>query len=97
MPRPAAPADSQGDLDAKVLAFVARKVRGQLAEHERTQHDAATVLDLSQAAVSRRLKGEVDFGVTELVRLAAWLEVPVGDLLPRLDSNQQPAGNRAAA
>jgi len=56
------------DLDAQVLSFVARKVRGQLAERERTQTDAAEVLDLSQAAVSRRVKGQVAFTVTELSR-----------------------------
>lgn len=59
-----------------------RKVRGQLAEHEMNQADAARVLGLSQAAVSRRLTGDVDFTVTELVRLAQWLRIPLGDLLP---------------
>lgn len=84
-------------LDAQVVAIVARKVRGRLAEHEKTQHDAAAVLGLSQAAVNRRLKGRVDFTASELWRLSRWLEVPLLDLLPRLDSNQQPAGYPALA
>lgn len=61
---------------------VARKVRGQLAEHERTQHEAATALGLSQSAVNRRLKGHLAFTIVELGMLAEWLRIDVTALLP---------------
>ena len=62
---------------------VARRVRGQLAEHEKTQHDAAAALGLSQSAVNRRLKGHLAFTIVELGILAEWMGVPITDLLPR--------------
>jgi len=68
------------------------RVCGELAEHARTQTDLANALGISQPAVSRRLLGEVDFRYTELVRTALWLGVPLQQLLPRKDSNLQPAG-----
>lgn len=91
-----------------------RRVRGRLAESEVSQERAAQVLGLSQAAMSRRLSGRVDFTISELLDLAEWLGVTLDDLLPRevangnrpqpvraevggelprLDSNQQPAGS----
>ncbi|MFN0282695.1 MAG: hypothetical protein ACKVZ6_12095 [Kineosporiaceae bacterium] len=60
----------------------------RLAEHEKTQQDAADVLGIPVAAFNRRMKGHVDFTTPELFRLAAWQRVPLEDLLPRLDSNQ---------
>jgi len=84
-------------LDARVASIVARKIRGRLAESERTQQDAADVLGFSVAAFNRRMKGHVDFTTPELFRLAVWLDVPLTDLLPRMDSNHQPAGWPVAA
>lgn len=70
---------------------LARRIRGELAEHEKTQDDAAFVLGLSQAAVNRRLRGHVEWSAVELRRLALWLGVPLRSLLPQVDSNHQPA------
>lgn len=39
-------------------------------------------LGLSQAAVSRRLNGETEFSVAELLSVAALLDVPAASLLP---------------
>ena len=62
---------------------VARKVRGQLAEQEKTQLDAAMVLGLSQPAVNRRMKGHLAFSIVELGILAEWLGLDVTALLPK--------------
>jgi len=89
--------DDLGDLaalDRQWAVGVGLMVRGRLAENERTQHDAARVLGLSQAAVNRRIKGQTAFSITELARISLWLNVPIPELLPRKDSNLQPADYR---
>lgn len=45
-----------------------------------TQESVAKALGVSQAAVSRRLRGTVDFTVTELAIVAELLEVPAATL-----------------
>lgn len=59
----------------------AAAVRQALSEARRTQTEAAEQLGVSQAAISRRLSGEVEFTAAELHTLAAWLARPVGDLI----------------
>jgi transcriptional regulator with XRE-family HTH domain len=59
------------------------------------QQDLAAALGTSQANVSRKLRGLTVFSPTDLVKLARLLEVDAGELLPRLDSNQQPFGYRS--
>lgn len=57
-----------------------------------TQVAVAPLMGTSQANLSRKLRGEVVWTVEDLVRIAAVLDVEPGELLPRLDSNQQPSG-----
>lgn len=58
-------------------------VRDALTAAGKSQTEAAVTLGLSQAALSRRLLGHVDFTVVELRKLAAWLGVPVTALVDR--------------
>lgn len=46
-----------------------------------TQETVARALHLSQAAVSRRLRGTVDFTITELHEIAELLDVDIADLV----------------
>lgn len=55
---------------------VGSEVRGLLAKHKISQSAAGRHLGLSQAAMSRRLAGEVPFNVTELDALASLIGVP---------------------
>lgn len=55
-----------------------RDVMGQAGVSQQT---LAVHLKISQAAVSRRLAGSVDFNVTELRSTADLLDVPVQSLL----------------
>ena len=48
-----------------------------MARRKKSQSDIASQLGLSQAAVSRRLSGDVDFTSSQLVLLARYLDVPV--------------------
>jgi len=60
---------------------VAAEIRAGLARRGLTQGDLAAALGLSQAAVSRRLTGEVPIDVEELTAVADWLGVPLSALL----------------
>ena len=71
---------------------VAEEVRALMARRRISQEVAAQAIGRSQSYMSRRAKGEMPFDVTDLERLAKLLDVPVTQLLPRLDSNQEPAG-----
>ncbi len=78
--------------------LVAGNVRALMARRGVSQHQVADVLGLSQTAVSKRLRGVTPWDVNEMGTLAEAFGVPIavllegGDRLPRLDSNQQPAG-----
>lgn len=80
---------------------VAEEARALIARKRIRQPVIAKALGLSQAAVSRRLTGDVDFYSGEVKTLAALLEVPVGvlygDPMPvEVDSNHQPADESPA-
>ncbi len=63
---------------------VARLVRMELAGSPvKTPTELARRLGVSQTTVWRRLSGEVDFTVIELVKIARVLGVPAWRLLPR--------------
>lgn len=62
-------------------AEIGANVRAELARAGRTQSDLAYFLGLAQPNVSRRLRGEVEFSASELLRTAAFLGVPATTLL----------------
>ena len=56
-------------------------VRAAMAHRRAKQSDLAAALRISQPAVSARLAGKTPFTVAELAAVAAYLNVPVLDLL----------------
>ena len=52
----------------------------------RRQIALAKLLDVSQQSVSKKLRGDVDWRVSELVHIAAQYEVTVSDLLEGYDA-----------
>lgn len=70
---------------------VAQEVRAEMARQRVSQTALAALLDTSQAAVSRRLRGQVPFDIIELEVIAARLGVPVAQFVAPLDV-QSPAG-----
>lgn len=73
---------------------VGRAVHQVLWDRRLRQIDLCDALGLSRQSVSQKLRGERPWSVDELLATARYLEVPVTELLPRLDSNQEPAGQR---
>lgn len=61
-------------------AQVGARVRGLMAQQQRTAAEVADALGISTPAVYRRLSGEVPLNVDELELLAALFEVPIAEL-----------------
>lgn len=57
-------------------------IRAELARHNVTQAQLAEYLGTTEAAISRRLKGNTDWRVIEVMETAAFLHVPLSTLLP---------------
>lgn len=57
-----------------------------MARQQTSQTALALLLGTSQAAVSRRLRGEVPFDVTELEAISAHFGVPVAQFIAPLDT-----------
>jgi len=66
--------DQQRDL-------IAANVRAEVARQGRRHNDAAAVLGIHKANLSRRMRGEVAFRADELALLADWLGVPIASLV----------------
>lgn len=57
-------------------------VRDAMKTAERSQHAVARHMGVSQPYVFRRLNGDVEFNISDLSTIAAYLHIPLGDLLP---------------
>lgn len=89
---------------------VAANIRAELARAGITKRAAALNTGLTPMYVNRRLSGEVELSINDLVTFASLLGIDTavllegtknaptpkggGKKLPELDSNQQPAGNK---
>ena len=77
------------------------KIHTQMFRQRMSQQQLAVRLGLTQAGISRKLRGLTSVTVPELIQIGRILGVDPADLLPReadlvllprLDSNQQPSG-----
>lgn len=73
---------STGDLGNTTRQAIAAIVRGKVAELDVRQMDLAAAIGMDQQALSRRMRGKVDFTATELMLIAAYLKIDVADLMP---------------
>jgi transcriptional regulator with XRE-family HTH domain len=68
---------------APQAAQLARVIRGELAKQQKTQAALAKELGLvSEYAITRRMKGEVDWKLSELRTTAEFLGLSLSDLIP---------------
>lgn len=65
---------------------VAAEVRAEVARQALTQQQVADRLGEKQYWVSRRLTGETKWEVSDLVRVASALGVPITQFIPEVDS-----------
>lgn len=61
---------------------IAAEVRAEVARQKRSQAQIAECLGIHQTAVSKKLRGDRDFTLPELVLVAELLRVPVTNFLP---------------
>jgi DNA-binding Xre family transcriptional regulator len=69
---------------------VAEEIRVAMVRRRWRQSDLASALGTNEAWLSRRLAGKTDLSIDDLARIAAVLEVPVTELLPR-SASEAPA------
>ncbi len=76
--------------DADAVA-IGQKIH-MIAWHKRvTQAELGRAIGVQQGAMSKKLRGMAPITGSDLMKIARVLGVDPGDLLPRLDSNQQPS------
>ena len=69
---------------------LAAEVRATAARSQVTGVDIAKALNLSQMAVSRRLRGETPFDVEELAAVCQLLSISVESVLPKMHQVMDP-------
>lgn len=67
---------------SNLQATVAGNLRAELARRDLTQQEIADQLGISSVQVSRRMRGEVDWRLSELEAVAELLGLGLRDLLP---------------
>jgi transcriptional regulator with XRE-family HTH domain len=73
------------------------RLRFHMREAETTTDALADALGVGIFTVQRHMRGDTLPTVEQLQRYAELLNTSANELLPRLDSNQQPAGSGIAA
>lgn len=67
-------------------SLVAANVRAELARSGRTQREFGEAIGVSQSLASKRLRGTIPFGIDELAKASAFLDVPLATLLDGVGS-----------
>jgi len=70
-------------MGTSLRSLTAGEVRAEMARQRKSGIELASLLNLSQQSVSRRLNAETDFSLDELAAVADWLGVPVLSLIGR--------------
>lgn len=68
---------------AKPLVNIFPKLRGKMAEHKDDVNDLVECLQISDDSIRRRLKGEKDFELTELLVLADRYQTSIDELFQK--------------
>ncbi|WP_368388803.1 helix-turn-helix domain-containing protein [Schaalia turicensis] len=71
--------------------IVGEQVSIWLRRRDRTATALGEFLGVTQTTASRKLKGDTTWTITDLARTAAFLDVPLGDLLPSIIVEQEKA------
>lgn len=74
----------------RVNEVIAAEVRAVMGRRRVNQTQLARRLDMSQAALSRRLGGETPFDVVELTRIAIVLNTTMHELIPESVTGRYP-------
>lgn len=61
---------------------IAAQVRAEISRQMKPQRELVEILGISQAQVSERVRGDVEWRISELVKVAGYLGVPVTAFVP---------------
>lgn len=85
--------------DMDWAAAVGDEVRAWLARTRHSQAQLALHLGLAKSAITRRVRGEYPFAITELIEIAQWLDISLEQLLGPtiLRAQKSPRGDMVTA
>jgi predicted XRE-type DNA-binding protein len=66
---------------------IAAHVRAEISRQMKPQRELVELLGISQAQVSERVRGDVEWRISELVKVAGFLGVPLSRLVPNGDDS----------
>ena len=66
-------------------ALIGERIHTLMWRHSRTQTELAAILYVDQGSVSNRLRGKTAWSAMEIAAVAAWLSIPITDLLPEVE------------
>jgi DNA-binding XRE family transcriptional regulator len=75
---------------AKPLTVIYPKLKAKMAYNGHSTETLAKVLEISEDSMRRRLRGEVDFGLAEIIELMKYYHCEFEDLFGK--ENEQIAG-----
>lgn len=67
-------------------ADIAAEVRAEISRQKKPQREISDLLGISQQQVSERVRGDVEWRISELVRVAEWLDVSITKFLPATET-----------
>ena len=72
-------------MPASPSAHIGANVRAEMARRNVSQTTLAAALGITQAGISKRIRGQVPFTIDQLVKIAAALDVPLATLTEGVD------------
>lgn len=70
---------------------IAAEVRAEISRQMKPQRELVELLGISQAQVSERVRGDVEWRISELVKVAEYLGVPVTAFVPASEAAESAA------
>jgi predicted XRE-type DNA-binding protein len=70
----------------QLASEIAAQVRAEISRQMKPQRELVEILGISQAQVSERVRGDVEWRISELVKVADFLGVPLTQFVPADDS-----------
>lgn len=73
--------------DPKQIAnvIIGEKIHQLMWRRKCTQAALGELLGIDQGSVSKRLRGKTTWSASEVLAVAAWLDVPITDLMPEME------------
>jgi transcriptional regulator with XRE-family HTH domain len=79
------PDRDSGDPIRQGNTLIGERIHQLMWRNGLTQKQLGNLLGVDQGSVSKRLRGKTDWAATEVAVAAAWLAVPITDLIPEVE------------